>query len=222
MTKISNRLKAIASFLSLEDCLVDVGCDHGLLSIYLVENHLVQRVVASDINPNALSSAIANISSRNMSIETVLSDGIESVNLDGIQTLVISGMGTGTILHILRDEKKLKKIKKIVIQSNNDYELLRKSMNQKGYYLEEESYTFDKKKWYVTCKFVKRNQVNTSQEVKYGFLDNLAYNQFLLEQEYKIFKRIPITSISVKFQSFLRIKKLKKAIANVSCQKTIA
>lgn len=222
MTKISKRLKAIVSFLHKEDSLVDVGCDHGLLSIYLIENDLVSKVIASDINSNALRNAITNISSRNLDIETVLSDGIESVNLDGINTLVLSGMGTGTILHILNDAKKLKKIKKIVIQSNNDYAILRKSMNEKGYYLEEENYTFDKKKWYVTSKFVKKKQENTKQEVKFGFLSNALYNQFLLEHEYKIYKKIPFTSFQAKFQSFLKIRQLKKAMAKTSKGKASA
>ncbi|MDE5889099.1 MAG: class I SAM-dependent methyltransferase, partial [Bacilli bacterium] len=75
MTKISKRLKAIAEFVSKKDSLVDVGCDHGLLSIYLVENECVKRVIASDINQNALNSAIKNIKIRNMNIDTVLSDG---------------------------------------------------------------------------------------------------------------------------------------------------
>ena len=41
MTKISNRLKSIVKFVEKKDSVVDVGCDHGLLSIYLVENELV-------------------------------------------------------------------------------------------------------------------------------------------------------------------------------------
>ena len=38
MTNISKRLKSIVSFVDKDDSVVDVGCDHGLLSIYLVEN----------------------------------------------------------------------------------------------------------------------------------------------------------------------------------------
>ena len=111
MTRISKRLKAITLYISSDDCVADVGCDHGLLSIYLVENKLVKKVIASDINQNALNSAIANIKKRNLNIETILSDGIENIPLKEINTLIISGMGTSTILHILNDNKKLKKKK---------------------------------------------------------------------------------------------------------------
>ena len=54
MNKISKRLLSIADFVSEDDELVDVGCDHGLLSIYLISNKKCKRVIASDINKNAL------------------------------------------------------------------------------------------------------------------------------------------------------------------------
>lgn len=213
MTKISKRLKAIAEFVSNKDSVVDVGCDHGLLSIYLIENDLAKKVIASDINQNALNSAIRNIQKRKLNIETVLSDGVKSINLKGINTLVISGMGTSTILHILEDDKKIKNIKKLIIQSNNDHDLLRKSLNEKGYYLEDESYVFDKGKWYVTCKFIKSDKVNTNTEIKYGFLNNKEYNQYLLDYEKSILKKIPITSITAKLKALKKYKNIKKAIS---------
>ena len=81
MSKLSLRLKAIVKFVEKKDKLVDVGCDHGLLSIYLIENELVSKVIASDINQNALNSAINNIQKRSLNIETVLSDGIKDINM---------------------------------------------------------------------------------------------------------------------------------------------
>lgn len=213
MTKISKRLKAIVQFVEKNDKVVDVGCDHGLLSIYLYENKLVSRVIASDINQNALNSAIKNIELRRLNIKTVLSDGIDSVNLKGINTLIISGMGTGTILHILSDSNKLKNINKLILQSNNDYEMLRSELNNRGYYLEVEDYTFDKGKWYVTSKFVKSELKNDDDVIKYGFLNKDEYNDYLLNYEKKIYKLIPWNSYKAKLKSLNKIKKIKKAIS---------
>lgn len=215
MTRISNRLKAIVKFVDKKDSLVDVGCDHGLLSIYLYENKLVKKVIASDINQNALNSAINNINIRKLNIETVLSDGINNVNLKGINTLVISGMGTNTILHILSDSKKLKNINKLILQSNNDHELLRRELNNKGYYLEDEVYTFEKDKWYVTCKFVKDNRFNDVNVIKYGFLNNCDYVNYLINKEKDIIKRIPWRSFKAKMKELKNLKELKKAISNM-------
>lgn len=215
MNKLSNRLKAIVKFVDKKDSIVDVGCDHGYLSIYLSQNKLVKKVIASDINQNALNSAINNIKKSNLDIETVLSDGIKDVNLKGINTLVISGMGTSTILHILSDSNKLKNINKLLLQSNNDHEDLRRNLNKIGYYLEDETYTFDKGKWYVTCKFVKSEHKNSEDVIKYGLLNNVEYNKYLLDYEEKIVKRIPWKSIKAKIKAILKYNKLKRTISKM-------
>lgn len=212
MTRISKRLKAITSYVAKDDKVVDVGCDHGLLSIYLIENNLVSIVIASDVNENALKNAISNIEKRNLHIKTVLSDGIEKIDLKDINTLIISGMGTSTILHILHDNKKLKKINKLIIQANNDHYILRENLNEKGYYLKEESYTYDKNKWYVTSLFVKSDNKNTIDVLKYGFLNNEDYNDYLLKKNYEILKKIPFSSFKAKFNRFKEIRNIKKAI----------
>lgn len=214
MTRISKRLKALVKFVDKNDKIVDVGCDHGLLCIYLVENKLVNRVIASDINQNALNSAIKNIEKRKLNIETVLSDGIKDVNMKGINTLVISGMGTSTILHILSDDKKLKNVNKLILQSNNDHEILRRELNNKGYYLNNEDYVFDKGKWYVTCEFLKEDKNNTEEEIKYGFLTNQEYNDYLIQYGRGILKKIPVTAVKAKIKAFKKLCDLKKAISN--------
>ena len=212
MTRISKRLKAITSYVAKDDKVVDVGCDHGLLSIYLIENNLVSKVIASDVNENALKNAISNIEKRNLHIKTVLSDGIEKIDLKDINTLIISGMGTSTILHILHDNKKIKKINKLIIQANNDHYILRENLNEKGYYLKEESYIYDKNKWYVTSLFVKSDNKNTIDVLKYGFLNNEDYNDYLLKKNYEILKKIPFSSFKAKFNRFKEIRNIKKAI----------
>ena len=212
MNKLSDRLKAIVKFVDKKDSIVDVGCDHGYLSIYLTENKLVKKVIASDINQNALNSAINNIKKSKLNIETVLSDGIKDINLKGINTLVISGMGTNTILHILSDSGKLKNINKLLLQSNNDHEILRRSLNLIGYYLEDETYTFDKGKWYVTCKFVKSDEKNSEEVIKYGLLNNNDYNEYILSYEKKIVERIPWKSVKAKINAILKYRKLKRII----------
>lgn len=214
MTKISKRLKALVEFVEKKDKIVDVGCDHGLLSIYLIENKLVNKVIASDVNQNALNGAIKNIQKRNLDIETVLSDGIENVNMKGINTLIISGMGTNTILHILSDNKKLKNVNKLILQSNNDHEILRKELNNKGYYLDKESYVFDKGKWYVTCLFVKDERKNTKEEIKYGFLNNQDYNNYLIQYNKKILNKIPFMAIKAKVNALKKLYDLKRVISN--------
>ena len=212
MSKLSPRLFALTWYVEKGDSIVDVGCDHGLLSIYLYENKLCKNIIASDINEKALQNAIENISKRQLNIKTVLSDGICNVELEGINTLIISGMGTGTILHILEDRNRLTHINKLIIQSNNDHQLLRNELNKKGYYLQSETVTNDKNKWYVTCLFIKSSKKNSKKEIKYGYLNNLEYVKYLYDFNKKIYKKIPINNLLKKIEYIKLLKVLKKAI----------
>ena len=67
MIKLSKRLEEISSLVPLKARVVDIGCDHGLLDIYLYQNGIVSKIIASDINENALSNAKENIKNNNWS-----------------------------------------------------------------------------------------------------------------------------------------------------------
>ena len=61
MIKISKRLASIASYVEDDASLIDIGCDHGLLDIYLYQTKKNIKIIASDVNQNALKNAIKNI-----------------------------------------------------------------------------------------------------------------------------------------------------------------
>ena len=49
---LSKRLEAIAGFVDKNDNLIDVGCDHGYLGIYLKENNLVNNLLLTEFVMN--------------------------------------------------------------------------------------------------------------------------------------------------------------------------
>lgn len=191
MNKLTKRLESLISFFEKKDSLVDIGCDHAYLSIYLKKNDLVTDVICSDISKSALSGAINNIKKEKLDIKAYVSDGIEDIPLDNINTILISGMGTKTIIHILSNPNKLKKIKKIIIQTNNNYEEMRRYMNGLGYYLKEEKEVLDKDIWYIDMLFIKSKKKNSEEELKYGYLSNKDYQQYLINYYDKIIFQIP-------------------------------
>lgn len=212
MNKLSQRLMSLVEYTEKSDSLVDVGADHGYLSAYLVKNNLVKKVIASDVNLSALNNAFNTFKRENLDIETILSDGLENISLEDINTLVISGMGTKTILHILEDKRVPKYINKLILQTNNDYHILRSKLNEKGYFLESETILKEKNKWYITMKFIKNFKRNDQRTIKYGYLNNEEYKKYLIKKQTEILKKIPITSIIPKLKTFIHFIKLKNAI----------
>ena len=59
--KISNRLKEISDYISPFDRVIDIGCDHALLDIYLCELYDDINIIVSDIHEGAIKQAKKNI-----------------------------------------------------------------------------------------------------------------------------------------------------------------
>ena len=135
-------------------------------------------------------SEFSNSGKSKVKIECYLSDGIVDVPMDGINTILIAGMGISTIISILKDNSKLKYVKKIILQTNNNYEELRRFMNSINYYLEKEEYVYDKGKWYIMMEYSISNKLNTEEELKYGYISK-DYAIYLIDNYKKICNRIP-------------------------------
>ena len=184
MNKLSKRLEVVASFVKDNSKIIDIGCDHGLLSIYVANKYKNIKIIASDVNKNALSSAIKNIKEAKLeeTIETRLGSGLEVVNPEEIDTVVIAGMGSNTIVGILKYSKdKLVNVNNIIVQSNTDLYFLRKNITKIGYYIEDEVLVEDKNIIYTVIKFTKGKR-------KYNYKE-LYLGPILLKKNDKLFKK---------------------------------
>ena len=172
MIKLSKRLETISSLVPINSNIIDIGCDHALLDIYLYQNKISNNIIASDINSNALNNAKNNIKKNNLDsiIETRLGNGLETLNdNDNVDTIIISGMGAHTAVCILKNNKnKLKKINTIIIQSNTKLELLRREVSKLNYMINNEIMVEDNKKTYTIIKFIKGKKKYTKKELYFG------------------------------------------------------
>ena len=102
--KLSKRLACIAGMVSKNSILADIGCDHGLLPISLIQQGVISKAYACDINPRPLQRAEEAIIQANCcgTISTILSDGLQQVPSDA-DCIVIAGMGFETIRNILEN-----------------------------------------------------------------------------------------------------------------------
>ena len=81
MIRLSKRMKCLTDMVSPGKVMADIGCDHGLVSVYLAANGISPRVIAMDVAEGPLKAAEKNVAEAGMSdkIELRLSDGfIES------------------------------------------------------------------------------------------------------------------------------------------------
>ena len=215
MIKISNRLLTIANLVNDNCSIIDIGCDHGLLDIYLVNNRNNIKIIASDVNKNAIENVRNNIKKYNVNnIDTRLGNGLDIVSKDEIDTIIISGMGTYTIIDIFNNNiDKLDNVNDIIIQSNNNIDILRKYLVSINYYIEEEALIKDKNIIYTVIKFKKGNRKYSNKELLLGPIllerkEELFYELCDLEKKklLNILDKVPNNEISYKKEIENRIK----------------
>lgn len=168
--KMNNRLKKIGDLVDTNSLILDIGCDHALLDIYLVKEKKVKKAIASDISKGPLNSAKENIKKYKMEdkIKTRLGDGLDTYT-DDIDTVVLSGMGGRNIIGIFKYKMKIvKKINTIIVSPNNYQEDVRKFFTSIGFYIEDEELVKDNKFIYQVMKFKRGKRKYKKKDYFFG------------------------------------------------------
>lgn len=155
MIKISKRLEAIGDFVPDGSVLVDIGTDHALLIIYLLESKKIEKAYGLDIAAKPLAIAKENILAHGCSdkVELILSDGLKSFDQKG-NAFVVAGMGAKTIWGIIKDYD-FKEHDSIILQANSKHAFLRKKLAENYFEITDESFIIDMNRPYTILKVKK-------------------------------------------------------------------
>lgn len=137
---LSPRLQACAAFVNKGDRIADIGCDHGYLSLFLLQNGIASTAIAADVNEMPLQSARLNAAKYGCEdkIAFYLSDGVQNIPRD-FDTMICAGMGADTIISILAAAPWLKKCSyKLILQCQSKTPVLRRFLSDNGWYITEE------------------------------------------------------------------------------------
>ena len=135
----------------------DIGCDHGYLSIYLIEKGICDFVYASDINEKPVSIARKNVAARDTrgmhlgeKIDIRLGDGLSGLEDVCINHIIICGMGGEVISGILDRAKDFWKssVRFILQPMSSEYEL-RVWLCENGFEISDETLVRDSGRIYT-------------------------------------------------------------------------
>ena len=215
MIKISKRLETISSLVPVNANAIDIGCDHGLLSVYLYQKGIVKNIIASDINENALKNAKENIKKYNVNIETRLGNGLDVINeSDKIDTIIVSGMGAHTIIEMLKDNRmKLSNINTIIIQSNTKLMFLRKEMVNLKYKITDEEIIKDNNKLYTIIKYEKGYKRYNKKELYFGPILLKKNSDLFMEKNKKELEKLELLLRILPKNKILDRYKIKREIS---------
>ena len=152
--ELTPRLKLAADFCLPCKAVIDVGCDHAYLCLYLVEQG-AERAAASDIRPGPLEAAKAHIAAcgRSDRVRAVLCPGLEAFSPEDADTVSICGMGGEMIASILEAAPwTAKGDHKLVLQPMTNGHRLRKWLSDNGYTIQREQLAREGHRLYVVLQ----------------------------------------------------------------------
>jgi len=138
---LDSRLLKIAGLVPVGSRVEDIGTDHALLPIYLIESKIATKVIASDIRRGPLSVARKNIkkSASGENIDLRFSDGLDEIGCEEVDTVIVAGMGGELIADIINRAKWLRNSKyKLLLQPMSSAMELRKFLSKNNFEIIEE------------------------------------------------------------------------------------
>jgi tRNA (adenine22-N1)-methyltransferase len=141
MIEISRRLQHIAGLVTKGNRVADIGSDHALLPVYLIQNEIAPFCIAGEVNKGPWESALKQVQKAGLTekIDVRHGDGLSVIEPGEVDTICIAGMGGNLITRILANGKeKLKGVSELVLQPNVGEQVLRKWLKEENWELIEE------------------------------------------------------------------------------------
>lgn len=149
--QLSNRLRALASFIDKGDKVADIGTDHGFVPNFIVQNNLTDFCIASDISKNSLIKSIelTNELKNENKIVNRVGAGLKVLKKDEVDDVIIAGMGGLLMIEIIKEDfEKVKNLKKLILQPMQAQSELRKYLYENGFEISDEKIIYEDKKYF--------------------------------------------------------------------------
>ncbi len=161
---MTKRLEIITSHLKGGEVFADIGCDHGLVSKYVLDNGLFLKVIASDISFKSLEKAKKLLKKYEGKVDFIVSDGFKNFTVIPDEA-VIAGMGGEEICLILNGAKVLPN--RLILSPQKNTRKVREILIRKNYKILDDYTVFDKK-FYDVIVAVKGCSNYTELELIFG------------------------------------------------------
>lgn len=151
------RLRCVAKHVRPGSVLADIGTDHARLPVYLVEQGVCPKAIASDLRRGPAAAARRTIRSAGLEnrIEVRLGDGLTALTADEADDIVIAGMGGETAAAILDACRWIRDARyHLVLQPMTRPEELRRYLYEAGFSIRGEEIVGDGRHWYTVMDVV--------------------------------------------------------------------
>lgn len=177
MIHLSPRLAAVAALVPPGASVIDVGTDHAMLPVWLVQAGRAARVLATDIRPGPLQSAAALVKRTGTGehIRLLQADGLHGAGPADGDTVVIAGMGGQTMIHILSQAPWTRDGALLILGPQSKAADLRRFLVEDGYHVLSERLAEDAGRVYpILCAAGGIAPAYTAAELHLGLLSQIG------------------------------------------------
>ncbi len=146
--QLTPRQEAIVELLEKNKTVADIGCDHGLLSVYIAQTGLAEHVYATDISANSLQKAKKLASENNIKLDFFVCDGFSGLPLTP-SAAVISGLGGDVIARIIAHPRAKTKL---ILQPMKDSHVLFQALQKNGFFIDKEVIVKENRRFYEVIR----------------------------------------------------------------------
>ena len=183
---LSERLKAIASFIPKNSIVADIGTDHGYLPVYLIEKGISKKVIATDISINSLEKISQLVKTKGLEerIDIRQGNGLGVLKAFEVDTLVIAGMGGLLIRDILDNNKDIaNSVVNFILQPNVASKELREYLYANSFEIVDEKLVKESGKFYEII-YAKKGKAYIKEDLYLEIGEKLFLNRDPLLKEY--------------------------------------
>lgn len=145
MIHLSPRLAAVAALVPPGASVIDIGTDHAMIPVWLVQAGISRRVLATDIHPGPLERAAALVEKTGTgdTVRLLQADGLKGIEPDGWDTVILAGMGGQTMVSILSAAPWAREHVRLILEPQSKRAVLRRYLVENGWRIEDERLVAD-------------------------------------------------------------------------------
>ena len=200
---IGSRLLTAAGLVCNGKTVCDVGCDHGKLSLYLVQSGRAEQIIATDINKMPLQKAVDLFAENGLSHKAkfYLTDGLQNItDTADITHVVICGLGGDTMAQIIENAPFIKENKvRLVLLPAQSGNKIRQYLFDSGFEITSETTVGENKKFYsAICA------VYTGEKTEYTDFDCfIGKSRFCTDESAKGYFQMVHTQLEKRKKGFI-------------------
>ncbi|MHA7962743.1 tRNA (adenine(22)-N(1))-methyltransferase [Paenibacillus sp. CAU 1782] len=232
MIELSKRLRLVADYIPQGAVLADIGSDHALLPVYMLQSGKISKAIAGEVNPGPFQAAQKAALSAGLAdrLSVRRGDGLAVLEPGEADVVSIAGMGGALMSSILeagRAAGKLEGVSELVLQPNIGEDAVRVWLLSHNWYLEDENILEEDGKTYEVLHAVRDEEASLKNEALYdgAFLPvplHPELKKMILIRMGPHLLRQPTTVLTEKWQSeIIKLERIWGQMAESSGQEAL-